>query len=118
MTVQLTDEAINELEGKERIIRCVAVVCRVCGFRQHDSPKSIRPAHEACPKGCVLPTLEGQCRLCGDPAVSGLRKPVCDTHIGGAYYRSVSGCFPTQIAETHWHAADRTGPVSQYAVTR
>ena len=117
MTVQLTDEAIEKLERKGRLIPCIAVVCRVCGFRQHDSPRSLRPVHEACPKSCVLPTREGECRLCGDPAVSGIRKLVCATHRGGTYYLSDSGIFPTQVAETHWHAADRTGPVSQYAVT-
>ncbi len=118
MTVRLTDNEIEKLEREGRIVGCVAVVCRVCGFRQHDSPNSIRPAHEACPKGCVLPTLEGQCRLCGESRISGLRKPVCNTHYGGPYYRNDSGCYPTEIAETHWHAAEGTGPVSQYAVTR
>ena len=75
-------------------------------------------AHERCPMGCVLPTQEGQCRLCGDPTQSRYSKVVCPTHRGRNYHRYGDGCYVTQIAETHWHAADRTGPVTQYAATQ
>ena len=88
MTVRLPDTDIEELEWDGKVIRCVAAVCRVCGFRQHVSPNEFSLLHphlrERCPNGCKL---DGE---------------VLTTH----------------IAETHWHAADGTGPVSQYAATR
>ena len=114
MTVQLTDEAISELEGKGRLVRCIAVVCRVCGFRQHTSGAYL-PAHERCPKGCTLPIQPGECRVCGDPTQSPTLS-FCLTHNYGKYSRYGVGCYTTQVAETHWHTADRTGPASQYAV--
>ncbi len=115
MTVRLADIEIEKLELLGRIIPCIAVVCRVCGFRQHAGPDSYLPAHERCPKGCVLPTQEGQCRLCGDPTQPRDSKVVCPTHRGRNYHHFGDGCYATQIAETHWHTADKTGPASQYA---
>ena len=118
MTIRLADNEISELVAKGRLIPCIAVVCRVCGFRQHVQPHSFLPAHERCPMGCVLPTQEGQCRLCGDPTQSRYSKVVCPTHCGRNYHRYGDGCYVTQIAETHWHAAEGTGPVTQYAATQ
>ncbi len=119
MTVQLTKTEISKLERRKKIVSCVAVVCRVCGFRQHTAPSSYLSDHERCPKGCELPTHEaGHCRLCGDPVQSRHPNATCLAHSGRTYRLSDTGRFSTQVAETHWHAADGTGPVSQYAVTR
>lgn len=117
MTILLADDEISELERQKKIVGCIAVICRVCGFRQHDSPYAVRPAHERCPNKCVLPIQEKQCRLCGDPIQSRHPKAYCKTHNYRNYYPSTTGCYATHIAETHWHAAEGAGPVSQYAVT-
>ncbi len=116
MTIQLTKTEISKLARRKKIVSCVAVVCRVCGFRQHVSPSISLPEHERCPNGCVLFVTLGQCRLCGDPVASRHPNAACRAHGGRVYNHRDTGRYSTAIAETHWHAADGTGPVSQYAI--
>lgn len=115
MTILLADDEISKLEKQRRIVRCVAVVCRVCGFRQHAKPDTYLPDHERCPNGCVTYFPKGQCRLCGDPAEG--TKAACSNHHYTKYREQGDGTYTTHIVETHWHAAEGAGPVSQYAVT-
>ena len=117
MIVRIADSEIADLERQGKLIRCIAVVCRVCGFRQHASASSFLSDHERCPKGCTLTVQLGECRLCGDPIDSTRPKAVCMTHRGRNYHLFGNGYYATAIAETHWHAAEGTGPVSQYAAT-
>ena len=116
MTIQLTKTEISKLARRKKIVSCVAVVCRVCGFRQHVSPSISLPEHERCPNGCTLFVTLGQCRLCGDPIRSRRPMAACRTHRSRNYHSFTTGLYTTRIAETHWHAADGTGPVSQYAI--
>ncbi len=87
MTVRLTDNEISKLVRQRRIISCELWRCSVCGLRQHASPITIHRLYPHKRERCP-----NGCVLDDEVLV-------------------------TAIVGTHWHAADGTGPVSQYAVT-
>ena len=120
MTIQLTKTEISKLERKGRIVSCELWRCVVCRTAIHDRPgKSGQRGRERCHNGCRLQPERGiECRLCGDPIPKTAQTRLyCDKHNFNRGKGDVpDGIYTMKVANLHWHAADGTGPVSQYAI--
>ena len=124
MTVRLDDETISKLEQQGRIIPCVRHACAVCGQAIHDRPGA--PSRPTCPHDCrVTPVMLGvDCRLCGAPVPSSVHNRLyCFDHSVDRKSPATrptglvpDGAYTMRLIDTHWHAAEGTGPVSQYAI--
>lgn len=116
--VHLDDGRIAELLRQGRIIPCVRHVCVVCGQAVHDGPDGTKTLR--CPHGCRLtPIPQVECRLCGAPVPASLwRRMYCDDHGPGKRNSSrlpPDGAYTMRFVDEHFHAAEGTGPVTQYA---
>ncbi len=114
----LTDAAIDKLKRRGRIIECERWLCQVCDQVVHDKPKR-RPGHFQCHNRCRLEIVQGEdCRICGDPVTHTTANRVyCDEHFSYVTSRTnnvPTGAWTMRQCDTHWHAADNTGSVSQY----
>ena len=118
--VYLDDLQIAGLLTQRRIIPCERRTCTVCGQAIHDQPGR-GMAKPRCPHGCGLTLRAGiECRLCGDPVpASSHRRLYCATHIHyGGRELIPDGGYTMRLVDRHFHAADGTGSVTQYAATQ
>ena len=116
--VYLDDLQIARLLKQGRIIPCERRTCTVCGQAIHDQPGR-GMAKPRCPHRCRLTPLPGvECRLCGDPvAASSQRRLYCATHRQGKELIP-DGAYTMRFVDHHFHAANGTGPVTQYATPK
>ena len=120
--VYLDDLRIATLLKQGRIIPCVRHTCTVCGQAIHDRPDA--PSRPRCPHGCRLTPLPGvECRVCGDPVpASSHSRLYCVAHDYVSKTTNAGnvpdGIYTMRLVDHHFHAANGTGPVTQYAATQ
>ena len=118
--VYLGDLQIARLLEQGRIIPCERQACTVCGQAIHDRPNTPR-AHR-CPHGCRLTPLPGvECRVCGTPVAAARSRRGRLTCLEHATFDRVAvpdGVYTMRLVDHHFHAANGTGPVRQYATQK
>ena len=118
--VYLDDLQIANLLKQGSIIPCERRACIVCGQAVHDRPSSPR-AHR-CPHGCRLTPLPGvECRVCGTPVAAARTRRArltCPEHETRGSVAVPDGVYTMRLVDHHFHAANGTGPVTQYAATQ
>ena len=119
--VYLDDLQIAGLLKQGRIIPCERHACTVCGQAIHDQPGR-GMAKPRCPHGCRLTPLPGvECRFCGAPVAAARSRRgrlTCLEHATRSPGAAPGGVYTMRLVDHHFHAAEGTGPVTQYAATQ